>query len=134
MNKIKKIEIKSIIVIIIALVSVPVVLFTLIIHFAHNSFMEEIGRYDSPGGTYTVIAYRTNGGATTSFGLECYLHRNKGFRGFDRKIFSEYPEFGDEVVWEDDDTVIINGTRIENVLWDKEYIHHTKPVPTEQNY
>ncbi len=133
MNKIKKIEMKSIIVIIITFVSIPVVLFTLLYYSMHDSYKEEIGRYDSPGGTYTVIAYRTNGGATTSFGLECYLHRNKGLRGFDRKIFTEYPEFGDEVIWEDDDTVIINGTRIENVLWDKKNIHHTKPVPTEQN-
>lgn len=134
MNKIKKIEMKSIIVIIITFVSIPVVLFTLVIHFAHNSFMEEIGRYDSPGGTYTVIAYRTNGGATTSFGLECYLHKNRGWSGLDRKIYTEYPEFGDEVVWEDDDTVIINDTRIEDVTKDKEHIYHTKPVPTEQNH
>ena len=134
MNKIKKIEMKSIIVIIITFVSIPVVLFTLVIHFAHNSFMEEIGRYDSPGGTYTVIAYRTNGGATTSFGLECYLHKNRVWSGLDRKIYTEYPEFGDEVVWEDDDTVIINDTRIEDVTKDKEHIYHTKPAPTEQNH
>lgn len=92
---------------------------------------KEIGRFESPNGTYTIIAYETDGGATTSLGLICKLHRNKGF-SFDRKIFTEYPRFFDlKIIWEDDDTVIINGERIENVLIDKATIYHTKPTPSE---
>lgn len=131
MEQEKKNSVKSKIVIIVALVSVPVVFFTLLFYVARNSYKEEIGRYDSPSGAYTVIVYRTNGGATTAFGLECYLHKNSGLRGFDRKIYKEYPELGDKVIWEDDNTVIINGTRIEDVTKDKEHKYHTKPVPTD---
>lgn len=134
MNQEKKNGVKSRIIIIVALVSIPIIICALFYFGGLNSYKEEIGKYDSPGGTYTVIAYRTNVGATTSFGVECRLHKNSGLRDFGRKIFTEYPQDSAEVIWEDDDTVIINDTRIEDVTKDKEHIYHTKPVPTEQNH
>lgn len=94
----------------------------------------EIGRYDSPDGAYTIIAIETNGGATTSFGLICKLHRNNSKFSFDRKIFTEYPALELDVEWVDNDTVIINGKRIENVLIDKESVYHTKPVYSSESF
>ena len=115
---------------VVVLCIVMVLLFVFSINFAENE--EKIGSYDSPSGTYTLIAYETNGGATTSFGLVCKLCNNNCKFFPKRKIFVEYPSYGDpDVVWEDDDTLIINGERIENVLIDKATIYHTKPTPSE---
>ena len=99
--------------------------------FSNNFINEsdrEIGKFVSPSGDYTVIAYQTNGGATTLFGVVCKLHHNNKKFHFDKKIYAEYPCDYVNIVWIDDDTVEINGNIIENVLKDKSLIYHTKPV------
>lgn len=79
-----------------------------------------------------MIVYETNGGATTAFGLICRL-KNNDLKLFPaRQIYVEYPSFGDpNVIWEDEDTLIINGNRIENVLKDKFSIYHTRHMLPE---
>ena len=91
---------------------------------------DEIGRYDSPEGTYTVIAYRINGGATTAWSVKCVLKQNNKKLSRNRIIYTHYRCDSVETEWLDDDTVIINGEKIENVLKDRIDIHPEISVPT----
>ncbi|MZP43783.1 hypothetical protein GTO89_12085 [Heliobacterium gestii] len=62
----------------------------------------------SPAGTYTVKAYRTNGGATTAFAIRGELVFNKQKRD-PQNIYWNYREDQAEINWLDDDRVVING-------------------------
>ena len=120
----KKTVRKSIIIALLSLILTALILFTSAIFFmlliGRDSYSEElIGQYVSPEKTYTVLVYRTNGGATTAFGIKCKLHRNDKKTSCNRIIYTEYRNDSAEVEWEDNDTVIINGKRIENVLKDR---------------
>ena len=120
----KKTVRKSIIIAILSLIITVLILFTSAAFFLFiiggGGYSEElIGQYVKPEKTYTVLVYRTNGGATTAFGIKCKLHRNDKKISRNRVIYTEYRNDSAEVEWEDNDTVIINEKRIENVLKDR---------------
>ena len=71
----------------------------------------------SPDGTYTVKAYRTNGGATTSYAIrgELVFHQRNDKT---KNIYWNYREETANIEWTDNDTVVING--------------HTLNVPKEK--
>ena len=62
----------------------------------------------SPDETYTVKAYRTNGGATTSYAIrgELVFHQRNDKT---KNIYWNYREETANIEWIDNDTVVING-------------------------
>lgn len=62
----------------------------------------------SPDGTYTLKAYVTNGGATTSYAIrgELVFHNNNNKT---KNIYWNYREKTANIQWTDKDTVVING-------------------------
>ena len=71
----------------------------------------------SPDGKYTLKAYVTNGGATTSYAVRGELvfnQRNKKTKN----IYWNYKEESANITWSDNDTVLINGHSL-NVPKDK---------------
>jgi hypothetical protein len=62
----------------------------------------------SPDGTYTLKAYVTNGGATTSYAIRGELVFNDR-NNKTKNIYWNYREETADIVWKDDDTVEING-------------------------
>lgn len=71
----------------------------------------------SPDGTYTLKAYLTNGGATTSYSIRGELVFNNR-NGKTKNIYWNYREETAKIEWIDNDTVVING--------------HTLNVPKEK--
>jgi len=71
----------------------------------------------SPNGTYTVKAYTSSGGATTDFAIRGELNYNIVNRK-PKNIYWNYREDKAVIEWIDDNTVIINGHKL-NVLYDK---------------
>ena len=62
----------------------------------------------SPDGKYTVKAYVTNGGATTSYSVRGELILNdKGDKI--KNIYWNYREETATIIWTDNNTVVING-------------------------
>lgn len=61
----------------------------------------------SPDGKYTLKAYVTNGGATTSYAIRGELVFNEK-SGKPKNIYWNYREEDAEISWLDNDTVIIN--------------------------
>lgn len=66
----------------------------------------------SPTGEYTITAYLNNGGATTAYAVLCQLDDGHHAK---KNIYWNYRCDSAEVIWVDDDTVEINGVRLENV-------------------
>ena len=62
----------------------------------------------SPDGSYTLRAYVTNGGATTSYAVRGELVMNHK-KNKTKNIYWNYREETADISWVDDDTVIING-------------------------
>lgn len=62
----------------------------------------------SPDGSYTLRAYVTNGGATTSYAVRGELVMNHK-KNKTKNIYWNYREETAYISWVDDDTVIING-------------------------
>ncbi|MBQ7203617.1 MAG: DUF5412 domain-containing protein [Eubacterium sp.] len=85
---------------------------------SHIKGQELIKESVSPNNTYTVEAYRNNGGATTDFAVLCTLHYNDDSKK-DRNIYWDYHYSEADIEWVDDDTVIINGKTIDDVTKDK---------------
>ena len=73
---------------------------------------ELISQVQSPNGTYTLKAYRTNGGATVWYAIRGELNFNNSIRRA-KDIYWNYPEDEAEIKWLDDDTVIINGIQLD---------------------
>lgn len=76
-----------------------------------------ISEVQSPNGTYTIKAYLTNGGATTSYSIRGELN----FDNLNKKPMNIYWNYREDKViieWVDDDTVMINGYELD-VLEDK---------------
>ena len=78
---------------------------------------EYLTEESSPDGTYTVKAYLTNGGATTSYSIRGELIFNNR-KGKAKNIYWNYREETANIEWIDNDTVVING--------------HTLNVPKEK--
>ena len=66
---------------------------------------------ESPDGTYTIKAYITNGGATTSFAIRGELNYNKEKKS-PKNIYWNNREDNAIIEWIDDNTVIINGHKL----------------------
>ena len=62
----------------------------------------------SPDGAYTVKAYLTNGGATTSYSIRGELVQNKN-SGKTKNIYWNSGEETADIEWAGQDTVVING-------------------------
>lgn len=71
----------------------------------------------SPDGNYTIKAYLTNGGATTSFAIRGELVFNNR-KNKEKNIYWNYREETANIEWINNDTVIINGKTL-NVPNDK---------------
>lgn len=78
---------------------------------------ELISEAVSPNGTYTVKAYISSGGATTDFAIRGELNYNTVSRK-PKDIYWNYREDKAVIEWVDDNTVIINGHKL-NVLYDR---------------
>ncbi len=71
---------------------------------------EIIQEVPSPNGTYTVTAYLNNGGATTDYAVLCSVKRT-GLRN-EKNIYWQYHCTEADIVWIDEQTVQINGVRL----------------------
>jgi len=81
--------------------------------FDWSRFKQElVAESTSPNGTYTVKAYVSNGGATTSFTVLGELVFNKEHKK-SKKIYWQYRENEAHIYWNDDDTVNINGVTLD---------------------
>ncbi|WP_071461078.1 DUF5412 domain-containing protein [Bacillus massilinigeriensis] len=76
----------------------------------------------SPDGKYTLKAYVTNGGATTSYSVRGELVFNEKSHKT-KNIYWNYKEESAEISWKHNDTVVING-KILNVPHDKFDFRH----------
>lgn len=110
---------KVIIILCSILVSIIVLVFVGYYHFfcdinaikPGEKMMESV----SPNGEYTITAYLNDGGATTSYAVLCVL----SYGNRERNIYWNYRCESAEIEWIDDDTVTINGIRIENIFKDE---------------
>lgn len=83
------------------------------VFFDWSRFKQElIAESTSPEGTYTIHAYRYNGGATTSYAVIGELEFNKKHKKA-KKIYWQYKEEEAVIEWIDDNTVIINDVQLE---------------------
>ncbi|WP_307802537.1 DUF5412 domain-containing protein [Bacillus sp. XF8] len=73
---------------------------------------EFLSEETSPDGKYTLKAYVTNGGATTSFSIRGELVRNDQNKKT-KNIYWNYRENTANIIWSDNDTVIINGHKLD---------------------
>ena len=74
---------------------------------------------------YTVEIYQNDGGATTGYAVLGVLRKNSD-SSYARNIYWENNTDSAEAQWLDDDTVIINGRKIPNVLKDKYDFRYSK--------
>lgn len=72
---------------------------------------EFITESKSPDGEYTIKAYLTNGGATTSYGIRGELNFNNSNKN-PKNIYWDYRIEKAVIEWLDDDIVIINGIEL----------------------
>lgn len=73
--------------------------------------VENITESISPNGEDTITAYLNNRGATTSYAVLCVLSHNN----LNKNIYWNYRcDFAD-IIWLDNNTVQINGVRLENI-------------------
>lgn len=102
--------------IILLVISIPIILtMSLLGIFVYKFFIsieslpkgEFLTEESSPDGKYTLKAYVTNGGATTSYAIRGELVFNEK-SGKPKNIYWNYREEDAEISWLDNDTVIIN--------------------------
>ncbi|QUG43345.1 DUF5412 domain-containing protein [Psychrobacillus sp. INOP01] len=102
--------------IILLVVSIPITLIVVLLGiFVYTFFVsmeslpkgEFLTEESSPDGKYTLKAYITNGGATTSYAIRGELVFNEK-NGKTKNIYWDYREEVAEISWVDNDTVIIN--------------------------
>ena len=71
---------------------------------------ELINEAASPDGKYTVLAYLNSGGATTDYAVLCAVRNNETEKA--KNIYWNYPCTEAKIVWNDEDTVTINGIEL----------------------
>lgn len=112
-----------------ALIVIVAVVLICIYHFFFSTAAIKgetlMGEYPSPNSTYTVEIYQNDGGATNGYATLGVL-RKKSDSSYARNIYWENNTYSAEVEWLDDDTVIINGRKIPNVLKDKYDFRYSK--------
>ena len=69
-----------------------------------------IQEVSSPNGTYTVTAYLNDGGATTDYAVLCSVKTNG--RNNEKNIYWQYRCKKADIVWIDEQTVQINGVKL----------------------
>lgn len=79
---------------------------------------ELIATYSSPNGTYELNMYRNNGGATSDYAVLGVLTKPDD-ADYSRNIYWNNNCDEANAEWLDDDTVVINGTKIDDVLKNK---------------
>ena len=90
-----------------ALVLLGVFVYTFFISMESLPKGEFLTEESSPDGKYTLRAYVTNGGATTSYAVRGELVFNEK-DGKTKNIYWDYREDTAEISWVDENTVIIN--------------------------
>ncbi len=90
-----------------ALVLLGIFVYTFFISMESLPKGEFLTEESSPDGKYTLKAYVTNGGATTSYAVRGELVFNEK-NGKTKNIYWDYREETAEISWVDEDTVIIN--------------------------
>lgn len=112
--------------VILLVTSIPITVILVLLGFFLYTFfvsMESLPKGEflveesSPDGKFTLKAYVTNGGATTSYAVRGELVFNEK-NGKTKNIYWNYREEDAEISWVDNDTVIIN--------------NHTLNVPKEK--
>ncbi|PJO45563.1 DUF5412 domain-containing protein [Lysinibacillus xylanilyticus] len=119
MNDAEKLEIKKVYKKTLLVILISILFFAGIIgygiywlFFDWTRFKQElIAESTSPQGTYTVKAYVSDAGATTSFSVLGELVFNHEKRK-SKKIYWQYRENRAYINWRDDDTVSINGVTL----------------------
>ena len=119
----KKIAISAALIVIVAVVLICICHF----FFSTAAIKGEklMGEYPSPNSTYTVEIYQNDGGATNGYATLGVL-RKKSDSSYARNIYWKNNTDSAEVQLLDDDTVIINGRKIPNVLKDKYDFRYSK--------
>ncbi|MBM6617950.1 DUF5412 domain-containing protein [Bacillus suaedaesalsae] len=93
--------------------------FTAVIGYGVNWLFFDMSRFKqdliaestSPNGNYTIYAYSSDGGATTSYSVLSELNFNKENKR-SKKIYWQYREEDAKIVWKDENTVVINGIEL----------------------
>ncbi len=100
-------------------ISIPVLLIIIFVGYTiHLSFFdiqridgqELLSEVDSPDGKYTISAYLNNGGATTDYAVLCSLRNNQTEK--EKNIYWNYHCSEATIEWNDEDTVTINGIKL----------------------
>ncbi len=63
----------------------------------------------SPNNTYTIEAYKVNGGATVDFFIKVYLIED----GKKNLIYNKYHDYNAEIMWLNDNIVLINDIKLD---------------------
>lgn len=116
-RKVKVILLVTSIPITVILVLLGIFLYTFFVSMESLPKGEFLVEESSPDGKFTLKAYVTNGGATTSYAVRGELVFNEK-NGKIKNIYWNYREEDAEISWVDNDTVIIN--------------NHTLNVPKEK--
>lgn len=116
-RKVKVILLVTSIPITLMLVLLGIFLYTFFVSMESLPKGEFLVEESSPDGKFTLKAYVTNGGATTSYAVRGELVFNEK-NGKTKNIYWNYREGEAEISWVDNDTVIIN--------------NHTLNVPNEK--
>ncbi|MEK4671146.1 DUF5412 domain-containing protein [Niallia sp. FSL R7-0271] len=98
--------------IIVALILIVYGLYRWSINMSNLPKGDFITEVDSPNGEYTIKAYLSSGGATTGFAVRGELI----FNNIDEKtknIYWDYPQEKAKIEWKDNNTVIINGHKLD---------------------
>lgn len=106
-RKVKVILLVTSIPITLILVLLGIFLYTFFVSMESLPKGEFLVEESSPDGKFTLKAYVTNGGATTSYAVRGELVFNEK-NGKTKNIYWNYREEDAEISWVDNDTVIIN--------------------------
>ncbi|MBU3210683.1 DUF5412 family protein [Clostridium algidicarnis] len=106
----------------VVIISIVITILITIISFRNkNSYIDSIGHLPkgeylsqstSPNGTYTIRTYLFNGSATVDYAVRGELIINNKNKK-PRNIYWEYKIHVSEITWDSDETVIINGHKID---------------------
>lgn len=100
-------------------VIIPILLVIVLIAYVINWALFDIQRIDgqelinkvsSPDGKYTISAYLNNGGATTDYAVLCSVRNNETEK--EKNIYWNYNCSEAQIDWTDEDTVTINGVKL----------------------
>ncbi|MCQ6281086.1 DUF5412 domain-containing protein [Bacillus sp. EB600] len=120
-NEVSQVNKKKLIIVGLVLIFIPLVIW--ISYHIYMTFFagptlnylpkgELIKSVDSPNKQYTLKAYVSSGGATTDFAIRGELNFNKDDKN-PKNIYWNYHEETAKIKWVDNDTVVINGHKLD---------------------